>query len=119
MPCVAGRAAGREQLLLPPPSLPSLPNSDILEAAGGSRQQMLCASLAVSKGVEGNVALARLVLGVQPRFAKGEGCRFACFPWGHPTPASCCPCAKPGSPSAAPRWHKAGNNRNMEGTGRF
>jgi len=42
----AGRAAGREQLLpppQPPPSLLSLPNSKIPDAAGGSRRQMLCA----------------------------------------------------------------------------
>lgn len=86
MPCVAGRAAGREQLLpppQPPPSLPSLPSSEILDAAGGSQRQMLCApdiAPSVSKGAKGNVVLARLVLGVRSGCTVGEDCGFACSP---------------------------------------
>lgn len=120
---------GREQLPppQPPPSLLSLPNSEIPEAAGGSRQQMLCAPdvvPGVSKGAKGNVVLARLVLGVGPECAESEDCGFARSPWGRPTSASRCPRApvllerpRGEKPSAAPCWHKAGKNRYVAGTG--
>lgn len=131
MPCVAGRAAGREQLLppQPPPLLLSLPKSKILDAAGSRWWQMLCApdiALGVSKGAKGNVVLARLVLGVGSGCNVGEGYRFACSSWGHSTSASH-PCTEPGSVlleqpgreklSAAPHWHKVGKSWCVAGTG--
>lgn len=59
---------------------PSLRPPRILDTAGGSGQQMLCGPkilLGVSKGVKGNVVLARLVLGVGFGDTVGEDSGFA------------------------------------------